>query len=214
MKKIFIITVFLLALINPANAYEGIYDGNQIIYNPTTKIFSTGGMAPSRIVMTKKTSSGSGGYSEYYLPNGRMEFMTGGNFEFIQDGKLISVHNSDLQFYKIIYENGSYTEKQIGTDSLKKIFPDAEIVKLSQFKNNELIITKDFLKKKQIILWNDTDKHFYKYSFNKKNISDKYITGLILLKMPETIIFSHYKENSSDNPSYKIIVKNKYPKIK
>lgn len=211
MKRIIVFFVFLICFvfgINSANAYEGILDGYQVVYNPTTKVFSTGGMAPSRIIMTKKTSAGSGGYSEYYLPNGRLEFTTGGNFEFIDNGKLISVHNADLKFYRIVYEDGKYIETLLKDSDLKKIFPDAEIIKISQFKDNSITINKKIFTKKKVLLINDTNGYFYKYSYKPKKIADSYITSLLTLKMPGKITFAHYKDNSKDNPKYTIFVKN------
>jgi uncharacterized membrane protein YfbV (UPF0208 family) len=55
---------------------------------------------------------------------------------------LISVHNADLKFYRIVYEDGKYIETLLKDSDLKKIFPDAEIIKISQFKDNSITINK------------------------------------------------------------------------
>ena len=62
---------------------EGLYNNYQAVYLPSTSSWSTGAMADDRIVLTKKTSEGSGNYSEYYYSNGKLAINLNSNFEFI-----------------------------------------------------------------------------------------------------------------------------------
>lgn len=207
MKKFLGLMLICLTATLTTYAYDGIYENSTVIYNPTTKHFSTKGDAPSRIVLTKKTSSGTGSYSEYYAPNGKLVLMTGGNFEFINDGQLISVHNAELKFFKIAFEEGEYKEFELNEDEVQKLFPDAKIVKISDFIDNKYTLNKTFLKKKKVLILNDTTQNFYKYSWNCKSCADKEITGLLTVRYPLTLKFSHFNDNSKDFPALKIFVK-------
>ncbi len=207
MRKILLLLSLFLTTSLLANAYEGIYENSQVIYNPTTKHFSAKGDAPSRIVLTKKTSSGTGSYSEYYAPNGKLVLMTGGNFEFIDDGRLISVHNAELKFFKIVFEDGEYKEIELDENEVQKLFPDSKIIKISDFIDNKYTLHKTFLKKKKILILNDTNQNFYKYSWNLKSCTDKEITGHLTVRYPITLKFSHFNDNSKDFPALKIYVK-------
>lgn len=207
MKKFLGLMLIYLAATLTTYAYDGIPENSTIIYNPTTKIFSVKGDAPSRIVLTKKTSSGTGSYSEYYAPNGKLVLMTGGNFEFINNGQLISVHNAELKLFKIVFEEGEYKEIELSEDEVQKLFPETKIVKISDFIDNKYTLHKTFLKKKKILILNDTTQNFYKYSWNCKSCADKEITGLLTVKYPLTLKFSHFNDDSQNFPALKIFVK-------
>ena len=181
-KKLLILFSVIFFGIQMAQAFEfdSIKENEQAVYYTQTKVWNKGGMADDRIVLTKKMSPGSGGYSEYYYSDGKIAVPLTSNFEFLFEGKLITVNNADLEFNEIVYENGIFSEQPLPVEEVQKIFPDVEIVKISQFKNGEITI-------------NDTDLTFYKYSYRPDNsIKNPYITGLITLKKRGKITFSHY----------------------
>ena len=179
--------------------FEGIYNGYQVVYQPTTKTWSTGSLADNKIVLTKKTSDGSGNYSEYYSGNKKYTLALKSNFEFIKDGRFIGVDNAGLKYYEITYnqESDKFVETPLCPLGLKKIFPNTKIIKISKFNNNELIIKKRLFKKKQILLFNDTNNYFHKYTFSPSNVQTTDIKGLITINHLGKIKFSLYgdKEN-------------------
>ncbi len=191
MKKLALILLFL-GLGLSCLAFDGIKDGQDVIYMPETQTWSLGVLADERIVLTKKMSSGSGGFSEYYFDDGNIAIPLTSNYEFIFDGKLIAVNNAELKYNEIIYENDKFIEKPLTTEDIQKIFPEVEIIRISQFKNGKLKINKPWFKKKTVLLLNDTENTYYKFSYRPKNIKNPYITGLITLKHPGIITFSHY----------------------
>ena len=208
-KKILLVLVAALFFgIQAVNAFdfESVNVNNQVVYTPQSQTWSLGGMAEDRIVLTKKMSVGSGGYSEYYYSNGNLASALSSNFEFVHDGKLIAVNNAELKYNEIIYENDKFVEKALTPEDMEKIFPGIEVVKISQFQNGEITITKPWFDKKTILLFNDTNLNFYKYSFKPQNVKETFVTGLITLKRIGKITFSHYGETEG---MLTIIVKNK-----
>ncbi len=201
----FILAIVLVPFAN-AETIEGIYDNYQIIYSPSSNSFAPGGMAEDRMVLAKKTSSGSGSYSSYFLQD--KEVITlGSNFEFIKDGKLIACHNSNLTFYNVVYADGKFSEKQMTEKEVQELFPDAKIIKISQFSKGKFKVSKPAGKDLEIILLNDTDKDFYKYSYNPSEVKKTDIAGLIEISKPGKIEFSHFGENTKNSPKYIIEVK-------
>ncbi len=178
---------------------DGLYDNYQAVYMPKTKTWATAGMAEGRIVLTKKTSQGSGNYSEYYYGNGKLAAALKSNFEFIKDGKLIGVDNAGLKYYEITYNNKTkkFVEKPLCEQSLKKLFPNAQIVKISQFTNNEITIKKKAFQEKKILLVNDTDKYFHKYTYKPENVQISDIKGLIKVKHIGKVKFSLYGDKTT-----------------
>ena len=190
--------ILTMCFVGIANAcdIEGLYDNYQAVYMPSTNTWTTGGMADDRIVLTKKTSTGSGSYSEYYNSDGTLAIALDSNFEFIKDGKLIAVDNANLKYYEVKYEDGKFTEKPLCETALAAIFPKAQIVKISEFQKNKITVKKLASQDKIVVLLNDTDKSFYKYSCNP-NVQNKDIKGLLKLTTYDKIKFSHYGEKKN-----------------
>lgn len=153
-------------------------------------------MADDRIILQKRTSTGSGSYSEYYYNNGKQAAALSSNFEFIKDGRLITSNNAELKYGELIYQQGKFIEKPLSYEDMQKIFPNAEAIKVSQFDNGKLKIKKGWFNKKTILLFNDTDKNFYKYSFKPKYVKETDVTGLITFKRIGKVTFTHYGDNN------------------
>lgn len=194
MKKLLLLAVLFLG-VQAAFAidFDSVKDNTQAVYFTQTKTWSTGGMSDDRIVLTKKMSPGSGGYSEYYFSDGKVALPLTSNFEFIFDGRLIAVNNADLKYNEIVFEDDKFIEKSLSQEEVQKIFPDAEIIRISQFKNGKIKVKKGWFKEKTFLLFNDTDLNFYKYSYKPdESIKNPYVTGLITVKKTGKITFSHY----------------------
>ncbi len=172
------------------SSIEGLYDKYQAVYLPSNKVWTTGSMVDDRIVLTKKTTEGSGSYSEYYYGNGKLAIALNSNFEFIKDGQLIAVDNAKLKYYKVVYEKKKFKEILLTDAELQKLFPCAEIVKISQFKNGKIKVDKKLFKKKLVLLVNDTENYYHKYSFKPSYVQTTDIKGLMSIKKYGNIEFS------------------------
>lgn len=214
MKKIFSLVVALVIsvvpLVNAAESsdydFDGVYDGYQVVYSPSANFFSNGGMVEDRIVLTKRTSVGSGSYSEYYLED-KLVLSLGSNFEFLKDGRLIAVHNHDLTFYEVIYKDGEFFEKKMNEEEIKEIFPKAQIIKISEFENKEVSIRKLPFQKLEVLLLNDTEQYFYKYFYEPKDVQKTDVKGLLEISEYGKIEFSHFGQDSESDPKLTIKIK-------
>jgi len=158
----------------------------------------------------KFISEGSGSYSEFYSSQGNLYFTTGCQYEFIHKGDLIGYSNQDLKFYDFTLVNGSINKRELSEEEVQALFPDFKIVKISEFSpnTNSLKIKKEGGNFK-IILLNDTDRNFYHYAFSSDNAKfDTYpLTGFLNIKKKGMIQFSHFGDNTKDNPWFILLVR-------
>lgn len=212
MKKIFL-TLFLLigiCLSSYANdiPYKNIKDGDSIVNYEE----GTWGIANKKrdIYYTKKVSSGTGSFSEFYTPEGEFVFSTGCNYEFIVDGKLYGYSNSELKFYEFSLPCGILEQRELSEDEIKSLFKDFKIVKISEFttSTNSLRLKKDRRHYKTILL-NDTDRYFYHYGFTSNNAKfNTYpLRGFLDITKKGMIQFSHFGDNTKENPWFILLVR-------
>ena len=203
MKKLFIILCLILSAAIPANAInEEILDGGEGTYSPSTKQWSVTKTAPDKIIYKKRTSSGTGSFSEYYQQNDSTPaFVLGSNYEFVRGGKLIAVINKDLKFAEVKIKNGKVQEKELSKRAIQKLFPDTKIIKISSFRNQKITIKSDKFPQ-QYILWNNTNKNFHKYFFNPQNTDRPFIKGSFRADREGQFTFSHFGKDV-----YTIIIK-------
>lgn len=179
MKKLFLITIMLLTL--SANAYniDSVPVNYQVSYSPSLNVWSIDDISGDKIVLTKKKSSSNGNFSKYsYNTN---EIRLNSNYEFIFDSKLIAVDNNNFKYYEIKYNNSKIEQSLLPSKDLQRIFPDAEIIKISDFSKGCYSIISGNTDKK-ILIYNDTDINLNKYEVNPpKSIVDSNIKGLIQL---------------------------------
>lgn len=173
---------------------DTIYENNQVVYTPATELWSFGGMNEDRIVLTKKITQGSGSYSEFvYSSNNEPAFSFGTGFEFLYNDKLIAYDRYALKFFTVSYdpENKIFFRKDLPESVLKEIFHDVKIIKISEFKNNELRVRKIPLRPMKLLLVNDTPEYFYKYHFHGDNFEPYNLFGLLEVTKMGTIEFHH-----------------------
>jgi len=147
---------------------------------------------PTKIILTKQTASGSNSYTVFISDKNKPVLPLKSNHEFIEKGQLIAVDNHNLKYYKIIYKDGKFKDIALTEEELHEIFPNIEIIKISEFKNDKYTTTKDFFSIKTILLLNDTDRSFYKYSYKPPRVQVSEVKGLIRTPKYDKIIFSHY----------------------
>ena len=104
-------------------------------------------------------------------------------------------------------EDGKLVEKELTEEQIKELFPNVEIIKISQFKDRKYSIPKKPFEKKEILLLNDTENFFYKYSFKPRRIKKTPVAGLIEVERYEQIRFSHYQDDNERFPAYTLSVR-------
>ena len=162
------------------------------------------------IQFTNKSFIGSGGFSEYYYTNGGLAIGPVTNIEFLNNGKFIGINSHDLKFIEYIYDDGKITSRNLDKDEVQNLYPDYTIIKISDFKDNKITLYKQFLQKKKFLLFNDTDKSFYKYSYKPERVNPSYIKTFITVSYPVKIIFSHYGEDTPESPALTIYIKDRF----
>ena len=205
MKKIFLTLIILISASLSANSFD--FVENSVYYNLQTQKWSLNRQTPKDVKLIYKMYSASGGYSEYYNNRGKLAIGPFSNREFIDDGNLIGIDNGNLKLIKYYYDNSYFRNSILDEGYIGKLFPEIEIIKLSQFVNNEITIYKKPLEQKKILILNDTKNNYYKYTFKPANIEDKDITGLITVSKFGKIVFSHYGDDNEFFPALKIHVK-------
>lgn len=195
MKKFLSLIMAISAIICFSGAsfafdFEGLYENYQAIYVPSTNSWTTGECPEGGIILTKKLSTDSGNYSEFYFSNNKPAFIIDSTFEFIKNGHLVSVNNDDLKYNEVIVNNGKFQKIPLAVEDLQDMFPEAEIIKISDFIDNQITIKKG-LRQKVILLVNDTENSYYEYSYTPSNVRTVNITGLLTLRTPGKVIFSH-----------------------
>lgn len=213
MKKLILLTILTLC-VNSAFAYD---------YNPV--ILDNGIRSNQIITFCQRANAwnkncqddlkfvhhytiGSGGYSEYEH-NGKI-YDTDTVYEFLYGDKLIGYNPYKLKFFELTFENDSFVKKVLTDEQIKELFPNVELVKISQFKKDEITLYKSFLKKKTFLFVNDTDREFYKYQFENYRNQTEFIHGIFEPRFARTYIYSHFGGRDKEIPPLKIVVKNRF----
>ncbi len=215
MKKFLVLVLLIIGLsVNASDRkqipYKNIKENSGIVYDAASDIWSVKKDKKDTGSWVKRVSVGTGSYSEYYDNNGEFVFSTGTQYEFINHGKLIGYSNQDLKFYDFAMVNGELVKNSLSEEEIQKLFPDYKIIKLSEFSpnTNSLKIKKNSRSLK-LILFNDTDKNFYHYSFSSNNakFSAYELTGFLEVTKKGMIQFSHFGDNTENNPWYILLVR-------
>ncbi len=210
MKKLLLTISLITSIALSAQAFTGTLGVQNVFYNPQTKTWSDQQQTKDDIHIKNKRFIGSGGFSEYYYENGKVAIGPVTNVEFVDNGRLIGVNSHDLKFFQFFYNDDKITSQTLSEEEVQKLYPDYEIVKISQFTNNKITIYKKFFQKKNILLLNDTPLSFYKYTYKPTSVNPSYIKTFITLSHPGKIVFSHYGDDTPEMPALTIYVKNKF----
>lgn len=205
MKKIFLTLLILFSV--TLNAYSFNFVENNVYYNLQTLKWSSQRTTAKDIKLFYKLYPTSGGYSEYYNNKGKLAIGPFSNKEFIYNGNLIGIDNGNLKLICYYYDNGFFRNKELDTATVNNLFPNAEIIKISQFQNNSITLYKKPFEQKQYLIINDTNNNYYKYQFKPANISNENVNGLITVNKFGKITFSHYGDDNDFYPALKIHIK-------
>lgn len=210
MKKVLLLASLLL-ISNQVFAYDytdtvrnALSIDQQVNYSPKTKEWVRNSN-PDGISFRKDVTSGTGSFS-IFDNNGKF-YDSNTTYEFFDGKKLIGHNMHILKFFELGF-NEKITYRELTPDEIKGYFQDVELVYISQFKNNKIVLKKPKNEKKAYLLVNDTDRDFYKYSFENSEYKDEYIRGLFEVEKPQTLIFSHFGSRDKLFPILKIKIKN------
>lgn len=172
---------------------DTVYENNQVVYTPTTALWAFNSVSADKIVLTKKVSDGSGSYSEFLYSDNTPAFSFGTGFEFLFNDRLIAYDKYSLKFYLVRYdaETKTFYKKDLPESVLEEIFHDVKIIRVSDFKNNELHVHKMPFRLMKLLLVNDTPEYFYKYHFHGDNFEQYNLFGLLEVNKMGTIEFHH-----------------------
>lgn len=147
------------------------------------------------IILTKKTTSNVNRNTVLTHDGKEVAVVLNSTYEVLKDGKLIAIDNNNLKYYQVIYSDGKFVQIPLTDEQLQKLFPKAEIVKISQFKDDTYITSRGFFETKTLLLVNDTDRSFFKYSYKHPRVQVCDVRGLVKSNKYETIKFSHYGDS-------------------
>lgn len=210
--RIFSIIFALILSVNTAFAYN--YPDNvksaldikhKVYYAPETKQWARIPLKNS-IAFTKYMTVGTGSFSEFLYQ--KKYYDTNTTLEFFDGNKLIGYNQHQLKFYELGFEGKNITKKELKASEVHELFPDVEIVKISQFKNNKITLKKPFKKNRTFLILNDTNRYFYKYSYENYGNGTELIKSIIDTDKPQKIVFSHFGSNDKNFPKLTIIIKN------
>ena len=210
MKKLLLAIFTFCICASSASAYTYIKEKEHIFYNPENSSWATNQQTNNDIQLKNKSFIGSGGFVEYYYKDKKLAIGPETNIGFIHDGEFIGINSQELKFYKYLYENNKFVAKELNVDEIQELYPDYSIIRVSDFKNNEITIYKKFMSKKNILLLNDTENSFYKYNYKPASVNPERIKPFIRLSHAGKIVFSHYGEDSKESPALKIFVINEF----
>lgn len=213
----FILLLAILLSVNGVSAYDynkqmidnAVKEDQQIEFCPIKNMWGKD-FAINNLLFTKHITHGSGSFSEYELK--KKLYDTDTTYEFLYNNQLIGYNMHKLKFYNLEFENDKFKNTILSDIQLKELFPNVEIVKVSQFKNNKITLNKPWFESKTFMLVNDTDRDFYKYQFENYEKQDELIRGLFEVKRPGTLIYSHFGSRDEMFPILKIHVRNSFEK--
>ncbi len=191
-------------ILNQCITMQSIEAGGQIVYLTKKQYWNTASMADERIVFTKSISSGSGGYSVY--KTGQLLTQLPTTYEFICDGNLYGYNAWNWKFYKIDYDKSvqKFYTVELKQKEMQKLFEGIEIIPVSQAKDNKVVINVDTILTANVLVWNDTERDFYRYSFEDGYQAKSPFNSLINIQDDKVLTYSHFGEDNETYPALTI----------
>lgn len=175
------------------NIHNAVYDKDNVSYSMLSSKWQRVSFETDSINLVKQLVKGTGSCSVYNTEDGALAFALATDYELINNEKLIIIDNNFLKYYKLIYNGKSFEQVLLTDDEIKAVFPSADLFKLSTLdSDNKVWIHKPFLKKKTILLVNDTENCYHKLDTKSKNVQDPEIKGLITFNNYGIVRFKHF----------------------
>ncbi len=201
MKKLFLTILFLSLVMIRVNANtilsNHIKENDKLSFSKTKYTWQMG-FDENNYNFTKHYTIGSGGFSEYELNNVRYD--THSTVEYIVDKKLLGYNPHTLKFSYITFDGQKFNNEYLSDSELQKYFPNTKFIKISEFKNNQIVIRKRPFISEEYLLINDTNQDFYKYSLTNGNDKKQIFKCFIKVIFPTTYKYSFFGQKQSDRP--------------
>ena len=192
-----------LVILTCNTAFANLVSGNfiennqQITYLQDENKWSFEEISDNSIVLVKKLMEGTGCYSVYNYADDTLAFALASGTEFIQNGRLVVCDNNTLSYSEIVYKNGSFMQVPMEISEIQTMFPQAEILRMSQIsEDNRVWLHKPLFKKKIVLLVNDTDRYFYKLTCSSRKVQNSEISGLLTFSRYGFYKFTHFGERN------------------
>ena len=202
MKKLFLTIMFLSIFIIRVNANttltNHIQENDKLSFSKTECTWQMGFNTTNSYNFTKHYTIGSGGFSEYEL-NG-VRYDTHSTVEYIVNKKLLGYDPHTLKFSYITFDGQKFNNKYLTDSELQKYFPNVKFIKISEFKNNQIVIKKKPFVFEEYLLINDTNQDFYKYSLTNGKDEKQIFKCFVKVFFPTTYKYSFFGQKQSDRP--------------
>lgn len=166
---------------------------SEVVYSISDSIWRREKISDDDIVLKKTLIEGAGSYSIYNYEDESLAFALATPCELIRNGNLLIVDNNLLKYYKLIYDGQGFEQVILSAEEVQKLFPEADLLRTSFIESDDKIwIHKPFLKKKTILLFNDTDGFYHQITCKSKNVQKSEIKGLLTIPRYGIIRFTHY----------------------
>ena len=113
-----------------------------------------------------------------------------------------------LKFFELGFDGNKITTRELKPSEVHDLFPNTEIVKISDFKEDKITLKKPFGKSRTFLLLNDTNRDFYKYNYENHGNGTELIKSIIDIEKPKKIVFSHFGSREPEFPELTIQIKN------
>lgn len=202
MKKLFLTIMFLSIFIIRVNANttltNHIQENDKLSFSKTECTWQMGFNTTNSYNFTKHYTIGSGGFSEYEL-NG-VRYDTHSTVEYIVNKKLLGYDPHTLKFSYITFDGQKFNNEYLTETELQKYFPNVKFIKISEFKNNQIVIKKKPFVFEECLLINDTNQDFYKYSLTNGKDKKQIFKCFVKVFFPTTYKYSFFGQKQSDRP--------------
>ncbi len=210
MKK-FLTTMTIIGLFaSNCAAHAYIQKGQQIYFNPVNTTWSEQKQTPMDITIIHNGTTGNDKLNEYLFENGARAIPSVTNAEFIKSGALIGINSAEMKFCRYVYSLGRIEVFPITDKTIAQLYPDYEVVKISQFnKYHKHTVYKKRFTKKNFLIINDTDKSFAAYSYRPKSFVTTDMKNFLTAKRAGQITISVDGKETKETPKYRLYVKNR-----
>lgn len=170
---VFILALFTMGCAN-AESYSDIPINSKLYYNLDTGKWGAGQRGYT-VEFVKQLTLGKNTYSEYISDD--LHYEANSTKEFFYNGDLIGYNKNSLKFHRIYFADDKIQLDRLNEREVQAMFPDVEIIRISNFKDNYIKVKRSPFKAKTYLLYNDTNLMFYNYGFeNLDNSSEGFVS--------------------------------------
>lgn len=184
--------------------FNDIQENSAVFYNPNTEEWLEKCSDNKCIKFVKSYTTGENKYSEY-IANG-LNYDSNSTMEFLYNGELIGYNHNTLKFHRLYFEDGILKPERLNEEELAGLFPDCQIIRISNFRDNAIKIKRPLFKDQKFLLMNDTNKIFYNYRFENLDNSNEIFNCIFTPKRARRYYFSP-KEKSAFYSKYIIHIR-------